>query len=246
MKIQPLNKMTVNKGDTVYIAKPLRYGWGRIFRHMHYIKATVTRVTPKRNTIETDEFTIGKDNEIYGYSPEIDEANKLADAMEYIDKTIREIYDKDHDESLYRMIADNILMRLASQCYGTKLTIDTAAVLEKLPTFDFILIEKEGNKGLTPKELQELFTLMGEEQYYPFECDGVESEKSVYGFVSRRFAEYCQFDYKDVIPDITSILDHTVELNQGIFREKDCIYETDKYTMFLGKSVSELINAYRE
>lgn len=232
--MEPLDKMQINVGDTVYIQKYERYGWTGIFRHPLYIKAEVTRVTPKRNTIETTYCTVDKNMDLYAAAPEIEKSNRLANAVKYIAECINDFYDKYRNEYIFKQISDNMLPHMVNQFHGTKFTFDHKDTIEKLPKFDLLLLIKEGNKGLTPTNMQELSSLMNKNPYYPFECFG-EQEESAMGFISRQFAEQCDFEYDKIKNDIRTILsERTPKSDTDIYCTKD-------YTMLLTDDISNML-----
>ena len=72
-------KDALKVGDVVGVARPVRTGWYSQFRHLRIYQATITRITPKRTKIETDQFGEHDKNEIfYEYDENAEKENELA------------------------------------------------------------------------------------------------------------------------------------------------------------------------
>ena len=66
-------------GDMVGIAREVSCGWKSSFRHQLITPAKITRITPKRTKIETDQFGEHDKNEIfYEYDENAEKENELA------------------------------------------------------------------------------------------------------------------------------------------------------------------------
>lgn len=83
IELKEIDKDTLKVGDVVGIARPVRIGWYSQFRHLKICQATITRITPKRTKIETDQFGEHDKNEIfYKYDENAEKENELAIAFE--------------------------------------------------------------------------------------------------------------------------------------------------------------------
>ena len=79
IELKEIDKDTLKVGDVVGIARPVRTGWYSQFRHLKICQATITRITPKRTKIETDQFGEHDKNEIfYKYDENAEKENELA------------------------------------------------------------------------------------------------------------------------------------------------------------------------
>lgn len=79
IKLKEIDKDTLKVGDVVGIARPVGTGWYSQFRHLKIYQATITRITPKRTKIETDQFGEHDKNEIfYKYDENAEKENELA------------------------------------------------------------------------------------------------------------------------------------------------------------------------
>lgn len=79
IELKEIDKDTLKVGDVVGIARPVRTGWYSQFRHLEICQATITRITPKRTKIETDQFGEHDKNEIfYEYDENAEKENELA------------------------------------------------------------------------------------------------------------------------------------------------------------------------
>lgn len=79
IELKEIDKDTLKVGDWVGIARPVRIGWYSQFRHLKICQATITRITPKRTKIETDQFGEHDKNEIfYKYDENAEKENELA------------------------------------------------------------------------------------------------------------------------------------------------------------------------
>lgn len=118
IELKEIDKDTLKVGDVVGIARPVRNGWYSQFRHLKIYQATITRITPKRTKIETDQFGEHDKNEIfYEYDENAEKENELAImfekikngryAFEYIDRKygLNSIGDEDLPEVAEHMEA---------------------------------------------------------------------------------------------------------------------------------------------
>lgn len=79
IELKEIDKDTLKVGDVVGVARPVRTGWYSQFRHSKIYQATITRITPKRTKIETDQFGEHDKNEIfYEYDENAEKENVLA------------------------------------------------------------------------------------------------------------------------------------------------------------------------
>lgn len=79
IELKEIDKDTLKVGDVVGVARPVRTGWYSQFRHSKIYQATITRITPKRTKIETDQFGEHDKNEIfYEYDENAEKENELA------------------------------------------------------------------------------------------------------------------------------------------------------------------------
>lgn len=56
IKLKEIDKDTLKVGDVVGVAREVSCGWKSSFRHQLITPAKITRITPKRTKIETDQF----------------------------------------------------------------------------------------------------------------------------------------------------------------------------------------------
>lgn len=79
IELKKIDKDALKVGDVVGVARPVRTGWHSQFRHLRIYQATITRITPKRTKIETDQFGEHDKNEIfYEYDENAEKENELA------------------------------------------------------------------------------------------------------------------------------------------------------------------------
>lgn len=79
IKLKEIDKDTLKVGDVVGVAREVSYGWNSSFRHKMIYPAKITRITPKRTKIETDQFGEHDKNEIfYEYDENAEKENELA------------------------------------------------------------------------------------------------------------------------------------------------------------------------
>lgn len=229
--IKPLDKMTINVGDTIYIKKAITYGWNNEFRHHRYEQTIVTRVTPKRNTIETTSGIIDRNTDVYGYSEELAKSNTLAYIMNKIKNTIYRLYERYKDGTLFTKIPDEILQRTEGVLRTAEFLIAYGENIKTFPTFDVLLIEVPGAKGLTHKEIQMLTSFMPDEEYYPVEFSS-HVESCAMGFLSAKLAAACEYDYSNIETFVADILDNS-HTDAGI-------YKTETYTVLLIKDIHQI------
>ena len=74
IELKKIDKDTLKVGDVVGVAREVSFGWKSSFRHQK-----ITRITPKRTKIETDQFGEHDKNEIfYEYDENAKKENELA------------------------------------------------------------------------------------------------------------------------------------------------------------------------
>ena len=56
IELKKIDKDTLKVGDVVGVAREVSFGWKSSFRHQLITPAKITRITPKRTKIETDQF----------------------------------------------------------------------------------------------------------------------------------------------------------------------------------------------
>lgn len=79
IELKKIDKDTLKVGDVVGVAREVSYGWKSSFRHQLITPAKITRITPKRTKIETDQFGEHDKNEIfYEYDENAEKENELA------------------------------------------------------------------------------------------------------------------------------------------------------------------------
>ena len=79
IELKKIDKDTLKVGDMVGIARKVSCGWKSSFRHQLITPAKITRITPKRTKIETDQFGEHDKNEIfYEYDENAKKENELA------------------------------------------------------------------------------------------------------------------------------------------------------------------------
>lgn len=118
IELKKIDKDTLKVGDVVGVARKVSYGWKSSFRHQLITSAKITRITPKRTKIETDQFGEHDKNEIfYEYDENAEKENELAimfkqfkdrrDALEDFDRKygLDSIDDEDIQNMAYHMKA---------------------------------------------------------------------------------------------------------------------------------------------
>ena len=79
IELKEIDKDTLKVGDVVGVARKVSCGWKSSFRHQLITPAKITRITPKRTKIETDQFGEHDKNEIfYEYDENAEKENELA------------------------------------------------------------------------------------------------------------------------------------------------------------------------
>lgn len=79
IELKKIDKDTLKVGDVVGVARGVSCGWKSSFRHQLITPAKITRITPKRTKIETDQFGEHDKNEIfYEYDENAEKENELA------------------------------------------------------------------------------------------------------------------------------------------------------------------------
>lgn len=94
IELKEIDKDTLEVGDVVGVARKIETGYGSIFRHCRIIPAVITRITPKRTKIETDQFgTHGKNEIFYVYDYDAKREDDLADGFCEIRDGVYELYE---------------------------------------------------------------------------------------------------------------------------------------------------------
>lgn len=65
IELKKIDKDTLKVGDVVGVARKVSCGWKSSFRHQLITSEKITRITPKRTKIETDQFGEHDKNEIF-------------------------------------------------------------------------------------------------------------------------------------------------------------------------------------
>lgn len=79
IELKEIDKDTLKVGNVVGVARKVSCGWKSSFRHQLITPAKITRITPKRTKIETDQFGEHDKNEIfYEYDENAKKENELA------------------------------------------------------------------------------------------------------------------------------------------------------------------------
>lgn len=79
IELKKIDKDALKVGDVVGVARKVSCGWKSSFRHQLITPAKITRITPKRTKIETDQFGEHDKNEIfYEYDENAEKENELA------------------------------------------------------------------------------------------------------------------------------------------------------------------------
>ena len=79
IELKKIDKDALKVGDVVGVAREVSCGWKSSFRHQLITPAKITRITPKRTKIETDQFGEHDKNEIfYEYDENAEKENELA------------------------------------------------------------------------------------------------------------------------------------------------------------------------
>ena len=79
IELKKIDKDALKVGDVVGVARKVSCGWKSSFRHQLITSAKITRITPKRTKIETDQFGEHDKNEIfYEYDENAEKENELA------------------------------------------------------------------------------------------------------------------------------------------------------------------------
>lgn len=79
IELKKIDKDALKVGAVVGVAREVSCGWKSSFRHQLITPAKITRITPKRTKIETDQFGEHDKNEIfYEYDENAEKENELA------------------------------------------------------------------------------------------------------------------------------------------------------------------------
>ena len=101
IELKKIDKDTLKVGDVVGVAREVSFGWESSFRHQLITPAKITRITPKRTKIETDQFGEHDKNEIfYEYDENAEKENELAIMFKQIKDRRRAFEDFDRKYGL--------------------------------------------------------------------------------------------------------------------------------------------------
>lgn len=101
IELKKIDKDTLKVGDVVGVAREVSRGWKSSFRHQLITPAKITRITPKRTKIETDQFGEHDKNEIfYEYDENAKKENELAIMFKQIKDRRRAFEDFDRKYGL--------------------------------------------------------------------------------------------------------------------------------------------------
>ena len=101
IELKKIDKDTLKVGDVVGVAREVSIGWKSSFRHQLITPAKITRITPKRTKIETDQFGEHDKNEIfYEYDENAEKENELAIMFKQIKDRRRAFEDFDRKYGL--------------------------------------------------------------------------------------------------------------------------------------------------
>lgn len=110
-KYEIIDRMSINVGDTIYTLNYPSYGWNSCFRYPIIRKHTVTKITPKRTKIETDNGELDKNVTVYKLNDQLIADAKLASlyrsSRDSISHITAETLAKLNDDDL-RIVAENI------------------------------------------------------------------------------------------------------------------------------------------
>ena len=110
-RYEAIDRMSINVGDIIYTLNYPSYGWNCNFRYPIIRKHTVTKITPKRTKIETDNGELDKNIAIYKLNNQLITDAKLASLYRSSRDSIRNItaetLAKLTDEDLM-IVAENI------------------------------------------------------------------------------------------------------------------------------------------
>lgn len=94
IELKEIDKDTLNVGDVVGIARPVRTGYYSQFRHLKIYQATITRITPKRTKITTDKFgDHDRHEKFYEYNYNAEKENELAEEFCQIRDGVDDLYE---------------------------------------------------------------------------------------------------------------------------------------------------------
>ena len=112
-KLNPINKDDLKVGDVVGIAREVRCGWEKSFRHVMVYPVKIIRITPKRTKIETDKFGEHDRYEtFYKYDSEAIKESEMAKKFKKIKDGVYAIEDFKSSRGL-RVIKDEDLDALS-------------------------------------------------------------------------------------------------------------------------------------
>ena len=113
IELKEIDKDTLKVGDVVGVAREVSYGWKSSFRHQLITTAKITRITPKRTKIETDQFGEHDKNEIfYEYDENAVKENHLAMLFDGFQRGVYELNEFKRKEGI-GIISDSDLLIVA-------------------------------------------------------------------------------------------------------------------------------------
>ena len=96
--------------------------------------------------------------------------------------------------------------------------------------YDIVLIEKEGESGLTWSDTVNLIGMLSEKEWFPIEIMAKEQECSAMGFIGRKAAEKLEYDY-----DSSGLDDYVAEILDDLGLENDAHeYEFNGLKIWMG------------
>lgn len=110
IELKKIGKDALKVGDVVGVARKVSCGWKSSFRHQLITPAKITRITPKRTKIETDQFGEHDKNEIfYEYDENAKKENELAIMFKQFKNERRAFEDFDRKYGLGSIKDEDIL-----------------------------------------------------------------------------------------------------------------------------------------
>lgn len=150
IELKEIDKDTLKVGDVVGVARKVSCGWKSSFRHQLITPTKITRITPKRTKIETDQFgDHDRHEKFYEYNYNAEKENELAeefcqirdgvyDLYEFKREGLDRISDEDlpevaeHMKAIGRLVSmskDSLLHFRKNICSGTNLVIGETRLL---------------------------------------------------------------------------------------------------------------------
>lgn len=94
IELKKIDKDTLKVGDVVGVAREVSCGWKSSFRHQLITPAKITRITPKRTKIETDQFgEHDRHEKFYEYNYNAEKENELAEKFCQIRDGVYDLYE---------------------------------------------------------------------------------------------------------------------------------------------------------